>query len=177
MQWDFREDQQRQSLFSKGNTTTQNERHNATVRLNVRNIDSFSSSVRSLGSNAKIGWSNVRNIKSFSSSLRSLASWCSIWKKRERPRRNSSGYVHYIALRCEYAMRQRNIAQNMYNVRRKSFRSFGPTVALCLSFCVVVLPFEKRLCCCWPSLKSPCTTYSAAHYPKMPLKVQKVVQL
>ena len=42
-------------------------------------------------------------------------------------------------------MRQRNIAQNMYNVRRKSFRSsFGPTtVALCLSFCVVVCLFKR----------------------------------
>ena len=43
-------------------------------------------------------------------------------------------------------MRQRNIAQNMYNVRRKSFRSsFGPTtVALCLSFCVVVCLFKRE---------------------------------
>ena len=51
------------------------------------------------------------------------------------------------------------------------FRTFNLTVALCLSFCVVVLPFEKRLCRCWSSLKSHCTTYSTAYHPKMPLKI------
>ena len=42
---------------------------------------------------------NLRWRRSSRSSLRSLGSWCSSWKKkRERPRRNSSGYFYYIAL-------------------------------------------------------------------------------